>query len=220
VTVYLVPTARGGFELYTEPSDGSDRMPESPGRIQRVLQWARTHWRDAVAVAERGQGTGRLARWRDRVIAALAESIAEQRTLWALGAVHTATLYLPASLGTDEARRVLSGSLSAARRYHARWLAVDLVGLTISGALAIVPGPNMLAYYFVFRVVGHLQSYRGARRGLGLTWSFVADEGLAELVTLVHESYTGRARRVEAIAARMGLPHLPVFFDRVATPVR
>ena len=38
--------------------------------------------------------------------------------------------------------------------------------LVVSGMLALVPGPNVLAYFFAFRVVGHWLSMRGARQGL------------------------------------------------------
>ena len=41
-----------------------------------------------------------------------------------------------------------------------------MVLLIVSGVLALVPGPNVLAYYFAFRVVGHWLSMRGARQGL------------------------------------------------------
>jgi hypothetical protein len=82
-------------------------------------------------------------------------------------------------------------------------------------------GPNLIAYYFAFRVVGHLQSYRGARQGLErIAWSFVPDSGLSELATLVDVPRDSRAQRVEAIAQRLELADLAAFFDRVAVPSR
>jgi hypothetical protein len=100
-----------------------------------------------------------------------------------------------------------------------RWLIVDLLLLTISGILAIVPGPNLLAYYFMFRVFGHLRSWRGARHGTeAVVWSFEADASLTELGSLVDVPRDARAPRVAAIAERLNLPHLSVFFDRVAVP--
>ena len=49
---------------------------------------------------------------------------------------------------------------------HRLWLVVDTIGLIASGLLMLVPGPNLLAYYFAFRVVGHWLSMRGAAQGL------------------------------------------------------
>ena len=34
----------------------------------------------------------------------------------------------------------------------------------MSGLLFLVPGPNVIAYYFAFRMVGHYFSLRGARK--------------------------------------------------------
>ena len=106
-----------------------------------------------------------------------------------------------------------------ARSHHLRWLAVDGALFVVSGVLALVPGPNLIAYYFAFRVVGHLQSWRGARQGMDrITWDFETDASLTELVSLVDVPRDARAPRVEAIAERLNLPHLAAFFDRVAVP--
>jgi len=104
--------------------------------------------------------------------------------------------------------------LRHARRHHLRWLVVDLLLLIISGILALVPGPNVLAYYFMFRVFGHLQSWRGAKQGADATvWSFEPDSSLTELGSLVDMPREARAPRVAAIAERLNLPHLSVFFE-------
>ena len=38
---------------------------------------------------------------------------------------------------------------------HKVWLVVDSVGLVLSTLLVVLPGPNVVGYYFAFRVVGH-----------------------------------------------------------------
>jgi hypothetical protein len=82
-----------------------------------------------------------------------------------------------------------------------------------------VPGPNVLAYYFMFRFFGHVQSWRGARQGVEtIAWTFKPDTSLTELGSLVDVPREARAPRVAAIAERLNLPHLSVFFDRVAVP--
>jgi hypothetical protein len=105
------------------------------------------------------------------------------------------------------------------RDRHFRWLLIDAVLMILSAALVIVPGPNVLGYYFAFRVVGHYLSMRGARQALdAVTWSARADEALADLRHLTREDPIERRPRVEAIAARLGLDDLRRFFDRVAVP--
>ena len=220
MTVYLVPAGRGRFELYSESASPPDEVP-SAGWFRRLLHSTSARWYGLVAAAQQGRARGRLARWRDRLICGVAESIAEQRTLWALRLVEAATVRMPSSLTTAEANTLLRAALTHARRHHARWLAVDLTCFILSGVVAILPGPNLIAYYFAFRVVGHLQSYRGARQGLErIAWSFVPDSGFSELATLVDVPRASRAERVEAIARRLQLADLAAFFDRVAVPSR
>jgi hypothetical protein len=84
-----------------------------------------------------------------------------------------------------------------------------------------VPGPNVLAYYFLFRVVGHYLSWRGARQALeAITWSNLPEPALAELGRLAALPRDARQSRVQAIAEALNLPRLAAFFDRTAVPVR
>ena len=91
--------------------------------------------------------------------------------------------------------------------------------LIVSGAIAIIPGPNVLAYYLLFRVVGHLLSWQGARRAAThVAWTYQPDENLGELAQLVDMPRDKRAHRVAEIAERLKLARLAAFFDRVAVP--
>jgi hypothetical protein len=216
--VFLVPAGGDRFELYSEvPVSPAPQQPT--GWFQRWVFAAQAQWHDLVDAAKRGGGRGRFARWRDRTVSALAESIAEQRTLWALRNQEAATLRMPASLSQEQAQSVLTATFSHARRHHLRWLIIDGLLFIASGILAIVPGPNLVAYYFAFRLVGHLQAWRGARQAMDrITWRFVPEPDLAELSLLVDEPRDTRTPKVEAIARRLELPHLAAFFDRVAVP--
>ena len=97
------------------------------------------------------------------------------------------------------------------------WLVVDSLLLIVSGVLAILPGPNLVAYYFAFRVMGHWLSMRGASQGLHrVTWTGRPCEPLTELRELVSLDAGAREARVLDIAARLRLQHLSTFFERVA----
>ena len=46
--------------------------------------------------------------------------------------------------------------------HHLRWLMIDLVLLPLSLFIAVIPGPNVIGYYLLFRVFSHWMSYRSA----------------------------------------------------------
>lgn len=223
--VYLVPVGEGRFELYSEPSDeaGPDaRAPATAGVLRRWLHRLHERWHDAVHVATRPESAGgRVARVRDWTVRRAAESIAEQRTLWSLRHFTAAALVHPSDLSEASATAARDGLLAHARRHHGWWLTIDATLFIGSGVLVLIPGPNVLAYYFAFRVVGHYFSWRGARQASERTaWRLAPEPALAELGGLAQMARAARAARVDAIAARLNLPRLAAFFDRIAVPVR
>ena len=221
MVVFLVPAGRDRFELYSEAPEEPGTPPgQEDGRFRR---WAHSASRPVAAARRSGAASaGRAAgwpSWRDAVVCRLAETIAEQRTLWALRTRTEATLSYPATIAVERARSAVDKALSHARRHHQRWFIIDLILFVSSVVFFFIPGPNLVAYYFAFRLIGHLQSWRGARQAMDvIKWSFEPDAGLAELASLVDLPRAERAPRVAAIAARLNLPRLPSFFDRVAVP--
>ena len=171
--MYLVPIGAGRFELYTEPPE--DTGPSAPGPdegpIRRLTHHLHERWREIVRLAERDGAAGRVARLRDRLVRNVAESIDEQRTLWSLRRVVSATLVYPADLPEATAVANRGQLLARARTHHGRWLLVDLLGVAASAPLVLIPGPNVIGYYFLFRVVGHFLAWQGARHALlRITW--------------------------------------------------
>ena len=220
-TIFLVPAGGERFELYSEAPEGPPEAPEHhEGRFRHWAHQASVRWHAMTETARRGGSErGRFARWRDTIVCRLAETIAEQRTLWMLRDKSEATMRCPSTLDTSRAASVLMQVADRARRHHLRWFIIDLTLFVLSGILFFVPGPNIVAYYLAFRFVGHLQSWRGARRAMEqITWRFEPDAGLAELASLVDVPREARAPRVAAIAERLNLPRLTAFFDRVAVP--
>ena len=223
--MYLVPVGAGRFELYSEAPDDADaagQPPPAEGFWKRTMHQAQVRWREAVHSARAGdESAGWFARLRDRAVCRAAESIAEQRTLWSLRNCTSATLVHPSDLTAAPLDEVRIGLLSRARQHHGRWLLIDALLLIVSGLLMLVPGPNVLAYYFAFRVAGHYLSWRGARQALEVvTWANHAEPALAELGRLAALPRDARQSRVEAIAGSLNLPRLAVFFERTAVPVR
>ena len=220
VIIYLVPVGSGRFELYSEAPPDRDAEPghEPDGFWRRLAHRAQAGWRDAVHSARHADPNGGLfTRARNAVVCKAAEVIAEQRTLWALRHGHDAELVHPSDLSAPQSAAIRDRMINRARVHHLRWLIIDAVLLVVSGVFMLVPGPNVIAYYFLFRVVGHYFSWQGARRGLSeTTWRLRAEPALVELGRLAHLPPAARASRVVAIAADLNLPRLAAFFDRTA----
>ena len=227
--VYLVPIGSGRFELYTEPPEdsASGAAPrEHDGFVRRTIQRLEQRWHRAAHAAAHGPGTGEarrggVARARDRIVRRIAESIAEQRTLWAIRTLTAAALVYPSDLSDASAAAARERLLTHARRHHGRWLLLNIVGVALTAILVLVPGPNVIGYYFAFRVIGHFLSWRGAWQGLDrISWRGVPEPALTELGALARLPRAERADRVASLAAALRLPRLAVFFDRVAVPAR
>ena len=91
--------------------------------------------------------------------------------------------------------------------------------MLLSAALFIVPGPNVLGYYFAFRVVGHYLSWKGAKQGLDVvSWSTAPCDPLIELRDALKLAPVQREARIDAIAERLRLPRLALFVNRICWP--
>ena len=222
--VYLVPVGPQRYELYCEVPDEPEENPADapPGFFRRLVQ----RFRETIADAERErrQGTadgpprGWFGRLRAKGMRWVAESIAEQKLLWHLRKQDEACFHYPDDVPESQAVGILREHLGRDFRKHRKWLAIDSVLLAIFGVvLFAVPGPNVVGYYFAFRVVGHYLSYRGANRGLSeVVWRQESSEPLSELRRLLTLDPSVREPRVHAVAERLRLEHLVAFFERTA----
>lgn len=170
-----MPLGSDRFELYTEPSDDPGvAAPRPDGSVRRALHWLQERWRLAVLAAEAPdavQAAGRVARARDWLVRRIAQSIDEQRTLWSLRGVAAAAFVYPAELSETAAAAIRDRLLAHARTHHGWWLLGNVVAVAATAVLVLLPGPNLIGYYFLFRTVGHYLSWRGARQALEhLAW--------------------------------------------------
>jgi hypothetical protein len=233
--VYVIPVKGDRYELYFEgPPDvvTADAGDDEPSRgvfgwVTRKLpivgRWRARFGEMLQAAEERrhrpaaAEPDGWGARLQNRIMTWVAERIAEQRLLWHLRGETAVTLAHPPDLTFDEVLLIVRRMLQRDYDRHLRWLVVDGVLLIVSGALALVPGPNLVAYYFIFRVVGHWLSMRGARQGLSRV-SFSGRPGppLVELRDVPALDPDVRRQRVHDISARLRLQYLPTFYSRIA----
>jgi hypothetical protein len=224
--VFLVPVAAQDHELYCEvPDPPLDEASAGKGWFHSVID----RFREMLAAAERerkarlsGEAVdepgGWWARLKARTLRWAAESIAEQRLLWHLRTCKHASLGYPSDLTENAAREAMRSQLSRDYDEHRRWFILDVLGFIGSGLFMLVPGPNVLAYYFAFRLVGHFLSMRGARHGLDVTeWQFCSNDELRDIRPLVHRDAPERDARLRAIQARLRLDHLASFVERMTT---
>ena len=220
--VYLVPIGSGRFDLYTEQEERDPLAPrEAAGFWSRTIERLHEGWRQMARAATSRQGdrAGRLTRLRDWLVCRIAEAIAEQRTLWSLRTLASATFIYPSDLSETSAAAIRGRVLIRARRHHGWWLLINVVGVALTAVLVLLPGPNLIGYYLLFRVVAHYLSWRGARHALeSISWRPIAEPALSELGGLARVARDARAERVAAIASQLRLTRLEAFFDRVAVP--
>ena len=158
-----------------------------------------------------------MARIRRAVTRRLAETVAEQRLLWHLRRETAARFLHPDDLPAAEAIEIRRRVLQTDRDRHRRWCVIDGAIALASAPLTIVPGPNLPAYYFVFRTVAHYLAMKGAQQGLGIVaWTNVGSPHLTALRSALPLDPVSRARRVDEIAAALGLDRLAPFVEGVA----
>ena len=226
-----MPTGESDYELYTEEPDAVPETPVEPPprgflgffkrlhprrlkhRFSQMLEEAERERRRGEA--ERAEG-GWASRMTKKVMRKVAESIAEQRLLWNLRRTDAARFVYPNDIPEADAVAELRRQMNRDFEKHRFWLAIDSLLLVASGLLVLVPGPNILGYYFAFRVVGHFFSVRGAKRGLsGVAWTHEASEPLAHLRGVAAMDPVTRLEHVERVASELRLDYLPSFFQRV-----
>ena len=222
--VFLVPVGPERYEPYCEVPDEpvGDVDEPAPGFFRRMVH----RFQEMIADAERERRHGTppgvsrnwIGRVRARTLRWVAEAMAEQKLLWHLRKQSSACLHYPDDLGEPAATAIMTSHLTHDLKKHRRWLAIDSTLMVVFGVvLFAVPGPNIIGYYFAFRVVGHFLSYRGARQGLEtVSWTYEPSGPLTELRRLLTIAPDVREPRVHAVQETLRLEHLVSFFERSA----
>jgi hypothetical protein len=226
--VFLIPFGGDRIELYCEApveEPESDAAPPKSGLIARLKHQFSTvlataeqarNRRASLPLDEHEEPKGIIGRMKARALAWLADRIAEQRLLWHLRHQTEATLHHPSDMDEAESLKIARASLQRDGERHRNWLAIDSVLMVLSAALVLVPGPNVIGYYFAFRVVGHYLSWRGARQGLDMVvWKTCPSEPLAELRQAIDLNPPHRERKLSDVASRLRLDHLAAFVERI-----
>jgi hypothetical protein len=224
--VFVIPVGPDRYELYCEQAFSRDSAstPQSGivGRVRtRIEDWLRKaeQWDPSSQEA----APGRLARLHDRVMAWVAERVAEQRLLWNLRRETAVTAVHPDDLAADQVVAIIRQSLQTDLERHQYWVWVDgvlfLVTFVALGPLfLLIPGvANLPALFFGFRTVGHWYSRGGALHGLQrVQWLTQPSPPVTELREVPTLPPAIREARVTDIAARLHLHRFASFYERVS----
>lgn len=174
--LYLKPE-RGRPFFYADPAEVRVTEAERPsgtlGRLSRKWDEIEARWKDAE---------GWAARWSRSVWDRLhAMCRPDEPLLVKLATADAIVIRHPASVPERGARAAWRRYLRARAGSHGFWLAVDGFLAPITGlVLWILPGPNVIAFWFVYRAYTHYTIFQAVRRA---RWSpppttFEADESL------------------------------------------
>jgi hypothetical protein len=224
--VFLIPVGPDRYELYCdEAGDPEDLV----GDVQPTGRFASLYQKFKAALAraeeERLSGEARVnegprpwtERMKDRALCWIAEKIAEQRLLWRLRNQTQIEFFYPDDMQEDKSVALARADLQREADRHLKWVIIDGLIFAASGVVALVPGPNVLAYYFGFRLVGHYLSRRGAKQGLTeVQWVPCASPHLSRLRRAIALVEPERDHEVHQVAAELHLPHLAKFFERTS----
>jgi len=222
--VFLVPVGVDRHELYCEHAD-LDLPPGTPdGSTRSIRQRLTETFRRALHEGDeerrRRAGDpqaaaplprGRVRRW---ITTRLAEAIAEQRLLWHLRREPQVHLFYPDDLPESRAHELARASLQSDLEKHRLWAIIDASLAILCAPVALLPGPNLPAYYFVFRAVGHFLAMRGAQHGLKrVAWDARPSAPLSNVRAALSVDPDARTARVAEVGASLGLDHLTAFVE-------
>jgi Mitochondrial K+-H+ exchange-related len=220
--VFVIPIGADRYELYCEaPVEAPQLEAGASGIIGRLRYRFAVMLHEAEERRRSGKSypraVSRLARLQEWIMAWVAERIAEQRLLWNLRRERAVVAVHPRDLTFDQTLTLIHRVLQRDYERHRVWLVVDTLLLVGSIPLTLLPGPNVIGFYFAFRVMGHWLSIRGALQGLrAVTWTGQPCEPLTELREAALLNGAARRQRLREIEQQLRLQHLSTFFERVA----
>jgi hypothetical protein len=221
--VYLVPVGPDRFECYYEAEEQDEiEEPAGDGFFARM----RARFNEQLKEAEQARHQRSIeeprsffGRMKKRSMRWIAERIADQRLLWHLRKVDTATLHIAEELPQGEAESIMRSTMKREADHHRTRLILHSLALIASVPVALVPGPNVLGYLFTFTVVGHFLAWRGAVRGLHqISWTFEPDAALTELRRAFSLDSAARHRVILDVSLRLHLPKMARFVEQMSAP--
>jgi hypothetical protein len=185
VNVYYLSTQDGQRFFYY---DSSEIEAEQPGaavpKSNGLWAWAERRWETIQKAMD--DPDGGVTRWVGRAWNWLHSFSHPDETMLAqFASTNEVVLHYPASLPIKSVQKAWRRYLKKRSRSHKFWTAVNVVAIPFGALFMILPGPNVIGFWFVYRAVYHYLAVRGVgrvRRGAVATrWQ--ADEALDKPVS-------------------------------------
>jgi hypothetical protein len=208
VKVFLLPIDPDRPVFYSEHEDEEATAPTfRPGLIGRV---ERTAFRVRSSLRHPKGGfvrkTKQIWGWLQRRMHPDEPMLASLRT------ARTVEVYHPEWLTGDAARDLWSAYLRRRRLRHLLWLLFDALLAPLAVVLTPLPGPNVIGYWFAYRVVRHILILIGIRRALRGT----VETDFRPAAGLDAAAGPEDAEWLSRTATRYELTHLHDFVARIA----
>ncbi len=114
-------------------------------------------------------------------------------------------IHHPTTMTVEEANAAWEGYLAHRQKHHVLWLIVNALLAPITGiGLMIIPGPNVVGFWFAYRALMHLFALLGVLRARGKTLPLTYEPS-ESLDTILTDADT---RQVAEVAHECGLKRL------------
>jgi Mitochondrial K+-H+ exchange-related len=167
VKIYLLSIDKRRCFFYADESEASLDEGDGPrssgppptglrGRLLDRYHRMRSAWEHSES---------RVARWTRRTWDWLHTwSHPDESMLVRLRSAHRIDLHHPASRSSDEVRALWGGYLNHRWWRHLLWMTLNSVIAPFTVLFAILPGPNVIGYWFAYRAIHHTLIVWGLRR--------------------------------------------------------
>jgi hypothetical protein len=123
-------------------------------------------------------------------------------------------IYYPQNMDEARVKREWTSYLRKRSRSHRLWLIVNGIISPLTLLLAIIPGPNLIGYWFTYRAICHALVLFGTRQALEATTA------LHPVDTLNLQLAADNSENVEHVSRVFGFKELAVYLKRVLNPRR
>jgi hypothetical protein len=175
--------------LYLSADDDS-KMPEFLFFEEQIIH--DSGWKKAS-----DKGKQLWHRIKERYERIACEAFAGDRFVRRLRSFRKITVLLNRPIEPAVVRGKLKQMLRDRSYHHLRWMIIDLLLLPFSLFIMIVPGPNVIGYYLLFRVFSHWQSYRSASQTRLDDVDICVDNRAEEVSALLRKTKDVRASLIE-----------------------
>jgi hypothetical protein len=164
VKIYLLSIDRRRFFFYADESEPPDDFRDAGDEHTGWRRWLLDRWRRLHEVWEHSQT--RAVRWTRMAWDWMHSWVhPDEAMLGRLRSARRIELHYPASRSAEEVRGLWREYLDHRWWRHIFWLSAN--GILAPPALAtlwVLPGPNVIGYWFAYRAVHHALIVRGIRR--------------------------------------------------------